>query len=126
MIIAIDFDSTCVANAFPKIGPDIGAVPILKKLLSYGHKLILFTVRCDLVLDEAINWFDANDIELLGINKNPSNDFSSSPKPYFDLFIDDKALGAPLIKTSISEDPYINWVEVDKFFNRNGYYKTQE
>ena len=47
MIISIDFDGTCVTHEFPLIGKDIGAVPILKKLVQRGHQLILFTMRSD-------------------------------------------------------------------------------
>jgi len=47
MIIAVDFDGTCVAYDFPNIGQDIGAVPVLEELVAAGHKLILWTVRGD-------------------------------------------------------------------------------
>lgn len=47
-IIGIDFDGTVVTHDFPKIGKDIGAVPVLKKLVENGHKLILFTMRSDI------------------------------------------------------------------------------
>lgn len=43
MIIAVDFDGTCVIHEFPKVGKDIGAVPVLKKLIEKGHKIILYT-----------------------------------------------------------------------------------
>ena len=33
MVIGLDFDGTVVSHAFPGIGKDIGAVPILKKLV---------------------------------------------------------------------------------------------
>lgn len=45
MIIAVDFDGTCVTHEFPKVGRDIGAVPVLRKLVENGHKLILFTMN---------------------------------------------------------------------------------
>ena len=32
MIIAIDFDGTCVTHDFPRVGSDIGAIPVLKNL----------------------------------------------------------------------------------------------
>jgi hypothetical protein len=47
-IIGIDFDGTVVTHDFPKIGKDIGAVPVLRKLVDNGHKLILFTMRSDI------------------------------------------------------------------------------
>jgi hypothetical protein len=40
MEINIDFDGTCVTHDFPNIGTDIG-IPVLKKLVANGHKLIL-------------------------------------------------------------------------------------
>ena len=45
MVIAVDFDGTCVTHEFPKVGKDIGAVPVLKKLVEKGHKIILYTMR---------------------------------------------------------------------------------
>jgi hypothetical protein len=48
MDILIDFDGTCVAHEFPKVGKDIGAVPVLKALVENGHNLILFTMRSEL------------------------------------------------------------------------------
>ena len=47
MEICIDFDGTCVTHDFPKVGKDIGAIPVLKKLIENGHNLILFTMRSD-------------------------------------------------------------------------------
>lgn len=73
MDIVIDFDGTVVTHAFPQIGEDIGAVPVLKELISNGHRLILFTMRSNSerpesydpifdppsgpLLDEAVQWF---------------------------------------------------------------------
>ena len=48
MDIVIDFDGTVVTHEFPKIGRDIGAVPVLKELVANGHRLILFTMRSDI------------------------------------------------------------------------------
>ena len=45
MAIAVDFDGTCVTHEFPKVGKDIGAVPVLKKLVEKGHQIILYTMR---------------------------------------------------------------------------------
>ena len=45
MDICIDFDGTAVTHDFPKVGKDIGAVPVLMRLVNSGHRLILFTMR---------------------------------------------------------------------------------
>lgn len=41
IVIALDFDGTCVSHKFPEIGKGIGAIPVLKELVAKGHKLIL-------------------------------------------------------------------------------------
>jgi hydroxymethylpyrimidine pyrophosphatase-like HAD family hydrolase len=53
-IIAIDFDGTCVSHEYPLVGKDIGAIPVLKELMSNGHRLILFTMRSNKV-DEDVS-----------------------------------------------------------------------
>jgi len=45
LVLAIDFDGTCVTHDFPRIGSEIGAPPVLRALVSSGHKLVLFTMR---------------------------------------------------------------------------------
>lgn len=114
MIIAIDFDGTCVTNDFPEIGKDIGAVPVLKELAEKGHRLILLTNRADSTLSDAVGWFRRNGIPLYGINHNPQQyRFSKSPKIYANLYIDDTALGCPLKNSSkISPKPFVDWKKV--------------
>ena len=86
MYIAIDFDGTCVTHDYPRIGKDINAVNVLKKLVANGHKLILNTMRSGKELKEAINWFKKNDIELYGANENPTQKkWTNSPKVYAHL-----------------------------------------
>lgn len=128
MDICIDFDGTCVTHEFPRIGEDIGAVPVLKELVAAGHKLILFTMRSDrktkkkvegetVVVEEnfltdAVNWFAENGIALYGVQKNPKQRFwTSSPKAYGHLYIDDANLGCPLIVPDEGR-PYVNWEEI--------------
>lgn len=110
-IIAIDFDGTCVTHEYPRVGEDIGAAPILSELVARGHKLVLFTMRPDKLLADAVDWFAVRDIPLFGINRNPEqSQWTSSPKAYAELYIDDAALGCPLI---IGKGrPYVNWEEV--------------
>lgn len=118
MVIAIDFDGTCVTHEFPKVGKDIGAVPVLKELVKNGHQLVLFTMRSDSLdvtgdrhLSDAIDWFEENGIPLYGIQKNPTqHQWTSSPKAYAQLYIDDAALGCPLkYDPTYAERPFVNW-----------------
>ena len=120
MIIAVDFDGTCVEHAFPDIGADVPrAVEALQDLVKDGHQLILWTMRSDLddgaFLTDAVNWFEKNEIPLWGVNANPQQSesgWSMSPKAYAHLYIDDAALGCPLIPGKQGDRPMVDWPEV--------------
>lgn len=135
LVIGLDFDGTCVTHEFPKVGQDIGAVPVLKELVAAGHKLILWTMRSDgreqlnarngqplenpNPLTDAVEWFALNEIPLYGIQRNPTQDtWTSSPKAYCNIYIDDAALGAPLIYPENGK-PYIDWQTVRSHFFPN-------
>jgi hypothetical protein len=116
MDILIDFDGTVVTHDFPNVGKDIGAVAVLKELVKRNHNLILFTMRSEVSLQEAVDWFTRNEIPLYGIQTNPTQrSWTSSPKAYGQLMIDDIALGCPLaFDPSLSGRPFVDWKEVKK------------
>lgn len=115
MEIAIDFDGTCVKHEYPLVGADIGAVPVLKKLVEAGYRLILYTMRSGKELQDAVDWFTDNHIALYGIQYNPTQaTWTSSNKCYAQLYIDDAALGCPLVKGTDIDRPYVDWVAVEK------------
>lgn len=111
LIICVDFDGTCVTHEYPNIGKEIGATEVLKQLTDKGHKLILFTMRSGKELQDAINWFEERNIPLFGINENPEqHTWTSSPKPYANLYIDDAAFGCPIKYNRILSDRiFVNW-----------------
>lgn len=114
LTFAVDFDGTCVTHEYPEIGQDIGAVPVLQELVNRGHKLVLFTMRDGEHLAAAVNWFKENNITLYGSQYNPSQRFwTKSNKCYANVYIDDAALGCPLIYPE-GEDakPYVDWNKV--------------
>jgi hypothetical protein len=117
MYIGIDFDGTCVTHAFPKIGLDIGAIPVLKELVSEGHQLVLNTMRDDVYLQDAVDWFAFNNIPLFGVNENPTQkSWTSSPKVFADMYIDDAALGCPLkFDAKMSNRPFVDWAKVREY-----------
>lgn len=124
MVIAIDFDGTCVTHEFPKVGRDIGAQQILRKLIENKHQLILYTMRSnrhrESYLDDAIAWFVRNEIPLYGIQINPTQkEWTLSNKCYAQLYIDDAALGCPLIQT-VGGRPYVNWDKVKVILEEKG------
>lgn len=111
--IGIDFDGTCVTHEYPKVGVDIGSVPVLQELVNLGHKLILFTMRDGKELQDAINWFDNNNIKLYAAQYNPTQrNWTKSNKCYAHLYIDDAALGCPLIYPENGDRPYVDWERV--------------
>lgn len=117
-IIAVDFDGTCVTHEYPEVGRDIGAAPVLKDLVAAGHKLILWTMRSDGPLQDAVDWFAKNQIPLYGVQKNPAQgSWTKSPKAYAQVYIDDAALGAPLLPGQMPDErPFIDWNFVRKYF----------
>lgn len=63
------------------------------------------------VLQEAVEWFKERDIPLYGINENPDqHSWTTSPKAYGHICIDDNCLGVPLKGPNLlSHRPYVNW-----------------
>lgn len=137
MIIAVDFDGTCVTHDFPRVGKEIGAPRVLRKLVENGHQLVLWTMRSDRAsgtvnksitdadytiypnysnyLTQAVEWFKKHNIPLYGIQSNPTQrEWTDSPKAYAHLYIDDSALGIPLIYKDEESRPYVDWKEVEK------------
>lgn len=137
MIIGIDFDGTCVTHEFPQIGSEIGATDVLKKLVTKGHQLVLFTMRSDMenptsddydihqqggnYITEAVQWFSQRGIPLYGVNTNPrQHTWTTSPKAYCNLYIDDAALGVPLTTAPGVKHPYVDWVTVERILIEKG------
>ena len=139
MDIIIDFDGTCVTHDFPRVGQEIGAPRVLRKLVENGHQLILWTMRSDRAsgtvnksitepdytiypnysnyLTQAVEWFKKHNIPLYGIQSNPTQrQWTDSPKAYAHLYIDDSALGIPLIYEDEENRPYVDWEKVRQVF----------
>lgn len=139
--IILDFDGTVVTHDFPRIGKDIGAVPVLKELIKQGHHLILFTMRSDVenptsnhpeiialpgnYLSEAVAWFESHDIPLYGIQTNPTqHTWTTSPKAYGHLTIDDSAIACPLkFDKNISDRPFVCWNTIELLLKERGILK---
>lgn len=122
MYIAVDFDGTCVTHDYPNVGKDIGAVPVLQALDSNGHQIILNTMRDSVELKDAKDWFAFNHIRLFGANKNPTQSgWTTSPKVYAHLYIDDAALGCPLkYDPNFHNRAYVDWKEIAKYLHAKG------
>lgn len=120
MIIAIDFDGTLVKHNYPDIGEEVpGAVSVCQRLISAGHQLILWTMRDGQQLIDAVAWCRDHNIQLWAANCNPDQDWSRSPKAYAQLYIDDAALGCPLIYP-LDSRPYVDWEAVETLMKERG------
>lgn len=128
MIVGIDFDGTVVKHAYPLVGEEVDkAVMVMKKLVSHGHQLILYTMRSDESLLDAEKWFEDRSIPLYGVNNNPSQRrWTNSIKVYAHVYIDDAALGCPLLEGGKMERPFVDWDSVDKLLEQRGLYSAEQ
>lgn len=99
MVIAVDFDGTIVEHMYPKIGNEIPfAIDTLKELIKDGHQLILWSVRENELLQEAVDWCHKRGVDFWAVNKDyPEEERSKnnlfSRKLKVDMFIDDRNVG---------------------------------
>ncbi|MBR7027782.1 MAG: hypothetical protein IKI05_00015 [Bacteroidaceae bacterium] len=99
MYIAVDFDGTIVEHRYPRIGKEIPfAIATLRRLQEEGHKIVLWSVREGVLLDEAVEWCRQQGLEFFAANKeypeeNPETARHFSRKIKADVFIDDRNLG---------------------------------
>ena len=99
MTIAVDFDGTIVTHEYPQIGKERPfAIQTLKMLQQDGHKLILWSVRKDELLEDAVQWCRERGLEFYAVNKEypeeeMQNNIFYSRKLKVDLWIDDRNVG---------------------------------
>lgn len=123
MIIAVDFDGTCCVHNYPEIGEENPyAIQTMKSLIENGYKIFLWTMRGhakDIIddaqrdtLQEALDWLKERGIYIKG-NISPAQ-FSTSPKQYAAIYIDDAALGCPL--TKFKGHTVVDWLKIATMF----------
>lgn len=116
--ICIDFDGTIVEHDYPRIGNKVPyAIEYMLSWIEAGHLLILFTMRSGPELDAAVKYLKGCGVTLHGINENPTQKkWTSSPKAYGQVYIDDAAFGCPLIHPADGRRPYVDWSKVGPNF----------
>ena len=119
MYICVDFDGTVVDHRYPDIGEPVPlAIKWLQRLQDCGARLILFTMRSDNprtgnLLTDAVEYLEKNGIKLYGINTNPDQKvWTSSPKAYANVYVDDLAFGCPLLHPKGFARPCVDWKKV--------------
>lgn len=121
MTIAVDFDGTIVEDKYPQIGKERPfAIATLKQLMRDGHHLILWTVRKNEKLDEAVKWCEDRGVRFFAVNKDYDDDeldqLHHSRKIKADIFIDDRSVtGLPdwgviyqLISKNMTYEDYLH------------------
>lgn len=139
MYIAVDFDGTIVKHMYPEIGDPVPhAVETIKELAEQGHKIILLTMRGtkpfienkiddetgDVIeiierntLQEAIDYCKNVGIPLYAVNSNPAQKhWTNSNKVYAHAYIDDAAIGCPLIEDN-GKRTYVDWLKVKELLS---------
>lgn len=98
-VIAVDFDGTIVEHRFPEIGTgSSGALMYLRKWRDMGIKLILWTMRDKDYLKDAVRWCKERGLEFDAVNEGiGDSEWTTSNKAYADVYIDDMAIGCPMI-----------------------------
>ena len=116
MKIAVDFDGTIAEHVFPKIGQPVPeAFQWLKRWREAGCTLILWTMRSDgqeygNVLTQAVQFCRENGIEFDGVNEGVGDrEWTTSPKAYANIYVDDAAFGCPLVPGRFGDRPMVDW-----------------
>lgn len=79
------------------------------------NNVILHTKRVGNELEDAVRWFRDNNIELFGVNENPSRKlWSGNSKVYATRYIDSESLGTPL-----DLDGNVDWVLMTELIKEN-------
>lgn len=94
-IIAVDFDGTLCRDCYPRIGEaNEGLIRRLKELRSQGERLILWTCRTGVQLEEALFFCQARGLVFDAVNENLPEILEvfggDSRKIFADLYIDDR------------------------------------
>lgn len=102
-VIAIDFDGCLCKDMWPVIGePNWDVIHFAKQKQHDGAALILWTCRCEELLDEAVEWCKEHCLIFDAINENLSERVEyygiESRKISADEYWDDKAVHMPIKK----------------------------
>lgn len=107
LYIGLDVDNTILTHCYPGIGGrDLGAVPwLVQAQQKYPVRYLLNTMRSGSSATIVLPWLRERGVPIAGVNKHPDqHQWTASPKCYCHLYVDDRAVGVPLLN-----DGGINW-----------------
>lgn len=119
MVIAYDFDGTLVSDKYPDIGKPLSGYTLNRTMIEEaillkerGHKIILWTCRTGILLENAVNFCKSYGLEFDAINddieehkqmwESELEEWRKSGKArkvFADIYIDDRGLGTYFTKT---------------------------
>ena len=110
--LAVDFDGTLSRHShYPEVGEPIPlGIAYCHNFIDRGGRVIIWTVRSEIGMDKAVDWLIKQKLydKLYGININPSQaEYSTSPKINAHAFVDDLAIGCPVIPDI--KYPFADW-----------------
>lgn len=95
-VLAVDFDGTLVENAFPNIGKfNEDILSLVKEYQKQGWKIILYTCRTDMMLEEAVWACKQRGLIFDAVNDNLPEVVSyfggNTRKIFANLYLDDRS-----------------------------------
>lgn len=140
----LDFDGTMVEHLYPLVGRVVPhSVRVVKRLQDAGHIVILNSYRADCrngTLQDATNWLsstwkvgkdDLNTISILASKIKPYPFILNGELQIHDdltvggiIYLDDEAIGTPLMPAYLSMVPMVDWVAVEQVLEANHLFKT--
>lgn len=108
-IFAFDFDGTIVTNKFPKIGEPIDEViDFIKSVKSKGHYIILYTMRENEYLTDALMCCKSLGIEFDAVNDNlphMKEFYKNNPRKIFaNYYVDDHNMFVSAINQDMEKE----------------------
>lgn len=122
-VIAVDFDGTLAKHAYPGIGEEVPhAFTTLLDLMSNQCRLVLHTMRHGPELKSALDFCAQRGVVFWGVNQNhDQKTWTNSPKIYAQHYIDDAAIGCPLVEPhEPGERPYADWAIIRDLLEKRG------
>lgn len=97
--VAVDFDGTISEHRYPDLGKPVpGAFEWMKAWQDEGAKLIMWTMRSGIYLEDAVKFCADHGVAFDAVNEGIGDrDWTDSPKCHAHRYVDDNAAGCPLI-----------------------------
>ena len=112
--IVLDIDGTVFYHRYPKLGDPLPGWEYIKGWVDDGAILNISTMRSNVALTQALDGLDKLGIPYAGVSKDTGQEkWTSSPKCYGHIIVDDTCCGIPLGIDSHGRD-FVLLDQVDK------------